>query len=108
MDKGEVKPAVKISSLIEDLANGLTRVDIGKKYNMDKKEVDHHFKNPQLKGRKTAKIVLKYVLVDDVSEAQLKEETFKEGEQEKAIDDLQRGSEEEEKIKNQADYFRRD
>lgn len=74
------KVTVKVSSILQDLENGMTRYkgqmgydetrgSIEEKYGLSQYEVAELFKHPQLKGRKTKKVkAVSFVLVDDVTE----------------------------------------
>ena len=86
---------ITISSVIEDLHNGITRCkgdinyseergSIQEKYELSKKEVEIIFNHPTLKGRKV--IVpkeVKFELVDDVTVIEETTETEKTTEEEK-------------------------
>lgn len=49
----KVKPKISILGVQEDLANGLTREQIGQKYGISKAATSRLFKNEKLKGLKT-------------------------------------------------------
>lgn len=66
------KVTINISSVLEDLKTGMTRTEIGQKYGLNKRQTAMMFKNPKLKGRKTAKV--SFELVDDVPDAKVAEE----------------------------------
>jgi len=66
------KIQLTISGLLADLKNGLTRDDIGAKYNLNKTQVKQVFKHPKLKNKKTIKPVEPlFDLVDDTTAPQL-------------------------------------
>lgn len=75
---------LKVSEILEDLDNGLTRFEkdnegsgsIQKKYNLSFNEVRELFRHPKLINRKTRKVGLglSFNLVDDTSEIDLPSE----------------------------------
>lgn len=74
------RPTIKVSQILEDLNNGLTRYpdspgynpdlkSIQEKYGLDRKAVSDLFKTPKLKGKRTQTVaVTPFVLVDDTEE----------------------------------------
>lgn len=58
------KTKITISSLLEDMKQGLVRSEIQKKYSLSGKEISDIFKHPALKGKKASKSA-SYILVDD-------------------------------------------
>ncbi len=58
---------IKISEILNDLTNGLTRHDIKAKYNLSTGQMKAIFSNPLLKGKKTKKAEEPVYLVDDVT-----------------------------------------
>lgn len=62
-------PVLKISSIQQDLKDGLTRADIAEKYGITKSELSRHFQHPKLKGLKTiTKPVNAFRLLDDTED----------------------------------------
>lgn len=59
---------ITASGVLEDLNQGLTRLEIAEKYNLSKADLARLFKNPVLKGRKT-KSAPSFVFVDDVTQS---------------------------------------
>lgn len=56
------------SQIVADLQAGLTRKEIGEKYNLNGIQVKAVFKNPSLKHRKTVKVKgAGFILVDDIA-----------------------------------------
>ena len=63
------KKQISVSAVIEDLNNGLSRLQIGEKYGLTARETKEMFKHPSLKGKKAKKVfVPSFELVDDVGE----------------------------------------
>ena len=68
--EGQAKEVLTISSILNDLQNGLERKEIAKKYDITLAELKIHFLHPKLKGKKTIKAKsLKYTLVDDTEDS---------------------------------------
>jgi hypothetical protein len=68
----EVTPVIKISQIIEDLENGLTRDLIRKKYNFSMEEIKHLFNQPALKGKRAKRGTkkIRFTIVDDTTPTQ--------------------------------------
>jgi len=61
------KKQISVSAVIDDLNNGLSRLQIGEKYGLTAREVKEMFKHPSLKGKKAKKVFEpSFELVDDV------------------------------------------
>lgn len=58
---------IKVSEILADLSNGLTRDQIKEKYSLSGKEMVAVFKHSKLKGRKTKTPVTSVVVVDDTT-----------------------------------------
>lgn len=57
---------IKVSEILNDLTNGLTRADIKAKYNLSTAQMKSIFSHPKLKGRKTKQVTQPIELVDDM------------------------------------------
>jgi len=67
----ETKKTIKISDVLADLENGVTRVQIGTKYQISAREVKALFDHPKLKGKKAKKgIALSFTIEDDTTVAE--------------------------------------
>lgn len=65
------KKELKISGIIQDLDNGLSRKEIAAKYGISLFELKVHFEHPKLKGKKPKKqFVAAFALVDDLEVAE--------------------------------------
>jgi len=62
---------IKVSEILNDLINGLTREDIKKKYNMSTAQLKAVFAHPKLKGRKTKKAEEPINLIDDLDTTEI-------------------------------------
>jgi hypothetical protein len=58
---------ITISSVLNDLANSMTREEIRDKYSLTNAQLKQLFQHPQLKGRKTKKVEVMFELIDDVT-----------------------------------------
>lgn len=57
---------ISISQVLTDLENGVTRAEIGTKYDITAREVKALFEHPKLKGKKAKKTLkLTFDIVDD-------------------------------------------
>jgi hypothetical protein len=61
------KIKITISSVLNDLANSMTREEIRDKYSLTNAQLKQLFQHPQLKGRKTKQVNVLFELVDDVT-----------------------------------------
>lgn len=61
------KIKITISSVLNDLANSMTREEIRDKYSLTNAQMKQLFQHPQLKGRKTKQVNVLFELVDDVT-----------------------------------------
>lgn len=61
------KIKITISSVLNDLANSMTREEIRNKYSLTNAQLKQLFQHPQLKGRKTKQVNVLFELVDDVT-----------------------------------------
>ena len=60
---------ISVSEVIEDLNNGLNRLQIGEKYGLTAREVKIMFQHPSLKGKKVKKVFEpSFELIDDIQE----------------------------------------
>ena len=59
---------IKVSEILNDLANGLDRKAIREKYNLSPAQMKMLFQHPQLKGRKVKKAVEPIEIIDDITE----------------------------------------
>ena len=58
---------IRISQVLQDLEEGVTRIDMITKYGITQREVKALFKHPKLKNKKVKKVfVPSFELVDDV------------------------------------------
>lgn len=70
------KVQITISSVLEDLNNGVTRVQIQQKYDLTARELKHLFQHPKLKNKKTKpKFEPSFEIVDDVEETSVEATT---------------------------------
>lgn len=60
---------ITISSVLNDLANSMTREEIRDKYSLTNTQLKQLFQHPQLKGRKTKQVNVFFELIDDVTES---------------------------------------
>ena len=61
---------ISISAVLADLESGMTRIQIGEKYEITPREVKVLFENPNLKGKKARKrFVPSFEINDDVTNA---------------------------------------
>lgn len=61
---------ISISQVLADLENGVTRAEIGTKYDITAREVKALFEYPKLKGKKAKKTLkLTFDIIDDTEEA---------------------------------------
>ena len=64
---------ISVSAVIDDLNNGLSRLQIGEKYGLTAREVKEMFKHPSLKGKKAKKVFKpSFELVDDTANVEEK------------------------------------
>lgn len=64
----EVVPQITVSSVLQDLKDGLTREAIAVKYHLPKSEVKNMFQHPLLKNKKTITPKQpRFILIDDVT-----------------------------------------
>lgn len=61
------KIQITISSVLNDLANSMSREEIRDKYALTNPQLKQLFQHPQLKGRKTKKVSVLFEIVDDVT-----------------------------------------
>jgi hypothetical protein len=64
------KIQITISSVLNDLANSMTREEIRDKYSLTNAQLKQVFSHPQLKGRKTKQVNVLFELVDDVTKVE--------------------------------------
>jgi hypothetical protein len=64
------KIQITISSVLNDLANSMTREEIRDKYSLTNAQLKQVFSHPQLKGRKTKQVNVLFELVDDVTKTE--------------------------------------
>ena len=61
------KKQISVSAVIDDLNNGLSRLQIGEKYGLTARETKEMFKHPSLKGKKAKKVFEpSFELINDV------------------------------------------
>lgn len=61
------KIQITISSVLNDLANGMSREEIRDKYALTNPQLKQLFQNPNLKGKKTKQVNVLFEIVDDVT-----------------------------------------
>jgi hypothetical protein len=61
------KIQITISSVLNDLANSMSREEIRDKYALTNAQLKQLFQNPNLKGRKTKQVNVLLEIVDDVT-----------------------------------------
>jgi hypothetical protein len=61
------KIQITISSVLNDLANSMSREEIRDKYALTNAQLKQLFQHPQLKGRKTKQVNVLFEIVDDVT-----------------------------------------
>ena len=64
------KIQITISSVLNDLANSMSREEIRDKYSLTNAQLKQVFSHPQLKGRKTKQVNVLFELVDDVTKVE--------------------------------------
>jgi hypothetical protein len=63
----DLKKQIKISQILEDLENGVTRAEMVTKYGITPREVKVLFEHPKLKGKKARKVFKpSFDIVDDL------------------------------------------
>lgn len=67
------KIQITISSVLNDLANSMSREEIRDKYSLTNAQLKQVFSHPQLKGRKTKQVNVLFELVDDVTKVETTE-----------------------------------
>jgi hypothetical protein len=61
------KIQITISSVLNDLANSMSREEIRDKYALTNAQLKQLFQHPKLKGRKTKQVNVLFEIVDDVT-----------------------------------------
>jgi hypothetical protein len=64
------KIKITVSSVLNDLANSMTREEIRDKYSLTNAQLKQLFQHPQLKGRKVKQVNVLFELIDDVTEVE--------------------------------------